>query len=58
LYDSAGNALNDVNMYHITDDAIYNDPLLKCKYIATKTPTTICIASTIGKLEMYAAEAF
>ena len=50
-YDSAGNAHNEIEIYNINDDVIYNVPLPKCKHIATETPASICTASTIGAVQ-------
>ena len=50
-YDSAGNAHNEIEIYNINDDVIYNVPLPKCKRIATETPASICTASTIGAVQ-------
>jgi len=50
-YDSAGNAHNEIEIYNIADDVIYNAPLPKCKRIATETPASICTASTIGAVQ-------
>jgi len=47
-YDSAGNALNEIEIYNILDDVDYNVHLPKCKCIATETSTTICTVLTIG----------
>ena len=50
-YVSAGNAHNEIEIYNINDDVIYNVPLPKCKYIATETPASICTASTIRAVQ-------
>ena len=50
-YDSAGNAQDEIEIYNITDDVIYNIPLPKFKRIATKTPASTCTASAIGAVQ-------
>ena len=46
--DSARNVFNQIEIYNILDDVVYNAPLPKCKHVATETPTRICTSSTIG----------
>ena len=37
-YDSAENVHNEIEIYNVNYDVIYNVPLPKCKHIATETP--------------------
>jgi len=50
-YNTTGNAYDEIEIYNISDDLIYNVPLPKCKHIATETSTTIFTASTIGAVQ-------
>ena len=50
-YDSAEKAHNEIEIYNITDDVIYNVPLPKCKRIATETPASIYTTSTIRAVQ-------
>ena len=40
----------DIEIYNVTEHVAYNILLPKCKHTATKTPTTICTAKTIGSV--------
>ena len=50
-YDSARNTHNEIEIFNVNDDVIYNVPLPKCKRIATETPASVYTASTIGAVQ-------
>ncbi len=43
----------DIEIYNVPEHVAYNIPLPKCECTATKTPTTICTAKTIGSVTSY-----
>jgi len=53
FYDDATYAQDDIEIYNITEDVIYNVRLPKCKHTATETPTTICTAKTIDAVKSH-----